>query len=184
MPPVEGETDFRYLALTIGADPKDPPKWAVWQCILERDRTARRAAIGSTEVDDILDQLIRRLATEQFRKADNPTLGDACGTQEAMDGDIPKLATAIRAACEELGLRSDFVFAPSKAETDWMKDVVRAWDREQEEGPVNSSHRLFKWHTTKRINDIMEGMLGEEFGFAGDMERLLWEEEATRELDA
>lgn len=164
--PTEGPMpDFRYIAIAIGAEPTRPPPWAVWQCILEKDRTARRAATNTVEVHRILDEVVRYLATEQFFRDDHPEEGEKAS---------PELGAAIRAACATLGLRMDFVSGPKSAETDWMKDVKRAWEREQEEGSVDSYHRLFNWKITPRVHEVMDGLVADELGHPRDFQKIFW----------
>lgn len=160
-----GSPDFRYVALAIGAEPFQPPRWAVWECILEKDRTARRAATTLTEVDEILDEVVRYFAGEHFRRDDNP---------ELRERPLPSLQKAIRAACATLGKRTKSLDAPKNADTSWMKDVERAWKREQQEDVVESYHQLLEWKTTKRIADIVEALVAKEFGHPPDLQQYLW----------
>lgn len=159
-----GTPDFRYVALAIGENPYRPPSWAVWECILEKNRTARRAASGTREVSTILDEVVRFFAKEHFRRDDEP---------ERRTKSSPPLRLAIRTACETLNLRAKERSAGA-AEASWMKDVERAWRREQQEDVVESAYVLLNWNTTKRIDEIMHGLLADEFGGPRDIQQLLW----------
>lgn len=165
-----GKADFRYVALAIGAEPFQPPRWAVWECILEKDRVARRAPSGTKDVSVIMDEVVRFFAREQALREDHP---------ERRTKRLPSLQQAVRSACDALGVRARGVEGP-KADTSWMKDVERAWKREQDEDVVESHHRLLHFKTTKRISDIVEGLVAQECGHPPDLQQYLW---MAREID-
>lgn len=158
-----GRPDFRFVAIAIGECPFRPPTWAIWECILEKDRTARRAPSGTKEVGEILDEVVRFFAREEFAR-------DNAAKREARP---PSLRRAIRSACGTLGKRTKYLSAGS-ADTSWMKDIERAWRREQEEDVVPSTYVLSDWKTTRRIDEIMHGLLADEFGDLRDIQQSLW----------
>ena len=160
-----GQRDFRFVAMAIGAEPYRPPNWAIWECIAEKDRAGRRAASGLDEVGEILDEVARYFARDHFRRDDEP------GYRMARH---PSLQKAIRVACATLEKRTKDVNGPKRAETTWMKDIERAWKREQQEDVVDSYYRLLDWKITRRIDDVIEGLLAEEYGYKTDLQRHLW----------
>ncbi|WP_157096590.1 hypothetical protein [Tsuneonella dongtanensis] len=159
-----GKPDFRFVALAIGENPYRPPTWAIWECIIEKDRAARKAASGTREVSDILDEVVRFFAKEEFRR-------DGLPGERAKPA--PSLRLAIRTACETLNLRTK-ERSGGAAEASWMKDVERAWKREQQEDVVDSTYVLLNWETTKRIDEIMHALLADEFGEPRDIQQSLW----------
>lgn len=158
-----GKPDFRFVALAIGESPLRPPTWAVWECILEKDRTSPKAASGTKEVSVILDEMVRFFAREEFSR-------DNAAKRKAP---APSLRKAIRSACETLELRSKERSAGA-ADATWMKDIERAWKREQQEDVVSSAYVLMNWNTTRRIDEIMHSLLADEFGDPRDIQQALW----------
>lgn len=161
--------DFRYVALAIGASPLKPPRWAVWECIMEHDRTAGRPASNVGKLGELLDEVVRVYARVQFQNEDK-------GRDRAIAR--PSLRAAIiqaRAFLERGGASS------SDANDDWMKTATRAWNTEQETVAESYFH-LDGWNTTSRINRVIEGMIGRENGYPTDLQTAFWMlEEIARE---
>jgi len=159
-----GDPDFRYIALAIGENPFEPPRWAILECMSEKERTSSRAASRTDEVSIILDEVVRYFVADQFRRED-----DANYRSEP----FPELRTAIRNSCAKIGKRTKYLEG-SLADANWCRDIERAWKTEQDEVALESYPRLLNWKGTKRIADIISRSVADELGFPVDIQKALW----------
>lgn len=194
----EGKPDFHYVALAIGANPASPPDWAMLACIEAHDAKVRNAAAGiDNDIPIVLDGIVRYYLEKQREfEIENDY------EYEALEGYVvPPLNQAITTVLKQMGLRQS---RASKGETDWFKDIRRAWEWEQKNDPAPFSKHLFTLDgkmkrrggrlvpiaATSRIDNVISETLAEENGDPPQTRKWAWlvkrqiEEKNTAESEA
>jgi len=176
----DGKPDYRYVALAIGNAPASPPTWAICACIDARQEEEQKVARGvANDIPAILDEIVRFYERSQIEfERENR------GTKHTLDDYFPPaLQSAILWVLNDKGLRQAW---SGSAETDWFKDIRRAWDWEQEHELAPSSYMQLEpmktktgnergkeragLYTTRRIDRVLSQSVAAELGDPVDVQ--------------
>lgn len=161
----DGKPDFRLVALAIGAAPISPPRWAIYACIEEKEREQRKPPtssfyVSSSEIDKVLNKLIRHLYDRQEERETNPV---------TMNDLPPPIRSSLIKTLELLNLPVE-----EGANDDWLRPYRRAWEHEQAQDACWSAHRLEGYVMTFRIDRELQAYMGELVGYPPDPVQALW----------
>lgn len=163
----KGHADFRYVALAIGASPAAPPLWALMECFMECLRTEKlagsEASLEQGTVDLVIEEMARQLALAHFAPELSPEISP--------DSKLSKTELVHR-ACRALGVNLEHL--DYRADTDWMRSILRAWDREQL-APLPYDYWEFPgFKLTHRIDRVTTAIVGKLEGLPTSPEKALW----------